>query len=625
MAANGCNVWLLILGLVALPFGAPAEEPREPLRFLGNAAIPPIISLHDGRPEGVAVDLAEALAEKAGLSITIEAMNWADAQKQVESGQADALLQINPLSERQKIFDFSDDLLESKFQIFRRGDRLDIHDLASLNGRKVGVEPSGFPAEYLKYFPKIGLVAISDWQASFAMIRDGRLDAVVVDRWVGEYELYQHKFGDIIGIDPPILTISSKIAVRKGNQDLLDRINFGIRQIKYDGTQNNIIRKWQGKEVIYFTREDIAHYIFYFISVLLFSFLILMIWSRLQIHRQKAAKREHALRTQAESLKVQLETMVEHLPIGAALLDLEGRVVLSNQNYLRYLPSGLAPSVDPDAKRRWVVEGPDGQPLPTSQYPAQRAMRNELAKDVECRYRFPEGRENWVRVSAVPVRRPDGGVAAVVSSIQDIDEQKRAADRQRLLLEELNHRVKNTLAIVQSIAMQTLRVCPNPTEFAESFEGRLQALAQAHNLLTQTRWQGATLQEVVDLTLGPYPGNQVQAGGPSIHLASAVAVSLHLALHELATNAAKFGALSGGQGCVRLSWSLCDEPVPVVRIDWQESGGPPVVPPPRRGFGTRLLEQGLAYDLDANVTLIFNPEGLHCLITFPLSARVAAG
>jgi PAS domain S-box-containing protein len=244
---------------------------------------------------------------------------------------------------------------------------------------------------------------------------------------------------------------------------------------------------------------------------------------------------------------------------------------------------------------------------------------------LEYRLRRKDGVYRWAIDAAAPAFGADGAFAGYIGSVIDITERKQAEESQLLLLEELNHRVKNTLAMVQSIAAQTLRFSEAPEGFPEAFQARLRALAQAHDLLTRSHWQEASLREVVDMTLDPHAGEQrVRVDGPGVALTPAVAVSLHLAFHELATNAAKYGALSVGGGSVDLNWRVVDGPGPALRIEWHETGGPPVLPPSRRGFGSRLIERGLAHELDGEVGIDFDHTGVRCRITIPLSQRIRA-
>ncbi|WP_181176164.1 sensor histidine kinase [Mesorhizobium sp. B2-3-4] len=188
---------------------------------------------------------------------------------------------------------------------------------------------------------------------------------------------------------------------------------------------------------------------------------------------------------------------------------------------------------------------------------------------------------------------------------------------------ELNHRVKNTLAVVQGIAHQTFRGTLATEAFA-AFEGRLMALSAAHNILTQTSWQHAALDQLVSDSLqirGTF-SNRIASSGPAVLLQPNQALPIALALHELLTNAVKYGALSNEAGKVSVEWSCSDRPKPRLKLSWSEFGGPLVSSPSRRGFGSRLIVGGLAADLQAEVAMEFQPQGLVCRIDAPLPERV---
>jgi len=199
------------------------------------------------------------------------------------------------------------------------------------------------------------------------------------------------------------------------------------------------------------------------------------------------------------------------------------------------------------------------------------------------------------------------------------DERRRADEHQRLLINELNHRVKNTLATVQSMAGQSFRSGRSPAEAQEAFVSRLIALSTAQNLLTAERWESADLADVVRMAVAPFedpPGARFTVGGPRTRLAAQHALAIAMALHELGVNAVKFGALSVGGGRVRISWLRT--PDGQVLFVWEETGGPIVEPPARTGFGTRLIQDGLARELGGKVRIDHRPAGLRCEITFPL-------
>jgi len=231
----------------------------------------------------------------------------------------------------------------------------------------------------------------------------------------------------------------------------------------------------------------------------------------------------------------------------------------------------------------------------------------------------------WIHLTASMVRAEDQP-AYILAIISDISARKQAetaqADHQsqlRLLINELNHRVKNTLATVQSMAAQTLRNEPDPTVAFEKFEARLMGLSRVHDILTRESWHGAELHEVVERALRPFDeaGTRFVVQGPPVRLQPGGALTMALILHELATNALKYGALSLPEGRVELSWTY-DPPTRVLEGVWLESGGPQVSEPTRKGFGSRLIERSLRGELKGAAVMDYRAEGLRCT----LSARL---
>jgi two-component sensor histidine kinase len=194
------------------------------------------------------------------------------------------------------------------------------------------------------------------------------------------------------------------------------------------------------------------------------------------------------------------------------------------------------------------------------------------------------------------------------------------------MVAELNHRVKNILAIVQSVAAQTVRSSGSLDAFADAFAGRLKALAIAHDILTETRWSGIGLRELLAAVLAPYRSadeSRVSIFGPAILVPARLVVPLSMVLHELTTNAAKYGALSTRRGTIDISWQLRDSVDQAVALIWQERGGPPVKAPTSPGFGMRLIERVVSHDLDGKTEINYDPAGMRCTMAF--SVREAAG
>jgi PAS domain S-box-containing protein len=220
-------------------------------------------------------------------------------------------------------------------------------------------------------------------------------------------------------------------------------------------------------------------------------------------------------------------------------------------------------------------------------------------------------------VSEVPL----GDRRIFTGIIRDITERKQAEQHRNLLVAELSHRVKNTLASVISVAQQTFRQAQSFKEARSAFEGRIQALAHTHSRLAESNWAGASLAAVIMDEVTPYrggDGRNIRMAGPDVTLGPKSAVSMGMAFHELATNAAKYGALSTPEGSVEIDWGMVRPEDRQLRIRWIERGGPEVAPPTRSGFGRLLLERGLAHELKGKVQLDFAKEGLKCTIVFPL-------
>ena len=248
------------------------------------------------------------------------------------------------------------------------------------------------------------------------------------------------------------------------------------------------------------------------------------------------------------------------------------------------------------------------------------------AREAEYRIRHRDGHWVWVWHRAIATRDPDGRPRRVIGSIIDITERKSSEEQRELLIHELNHRVKNTLATVQSLAAQTIRSAGSFKEFTAAFEARLFALSKTHNLLTEGAWAGASLRALLEVEVEPYAqggeaGRFSLAGLHDVYLGPRAAVALGLAFHELATNAVKYGALSNESGGIAVMWTLehaQEEQQLLLHLVWTEHGGPAVETPRRRGFGTRLIERGIASELGGEVALEHRPEGLRCEMRVPL-------
>lgn len=247
------------------------------------------------------------------------------------------------------------------------------------------------------------------------------------------------------------------------------------------------------------------------------------------------------------------------------------------------------------------------------------AMDPALRADIDVEYRTigrDDGLERWISAKGRGFFDENGAPTRVVGATVDITERKRAELHLRLLVNELNHRVKNSLATIQAIAAQTFHAARSLPQAQEAFTARIVALAEAHDLLTRENWEGADLLDLLSRLEVLHGGPERFAIiGPPVRLSPRMALSLSMVLHELATNAVKYGALSTPRGHVRIAWTVvAGPPQPRLSLTWTEAGGPPVRPPTRRGFGSRLIERGLAAELSGEARIDFAPDGVVCRI-----------
>ncbi|MEE7490276.1 PAS domain S-box protein [Methylobacterium oryzae CBMB20] len=247
----------------------------------------------------------------------------------------------------------------------------------------------------------------------------------------------------------------------------------------------------------------------------------------------------------------------------------------------------------------------------------------------EYRFRKADGSYAHVLDRGYVLRDASGQAVRMIGAMLDITERKRAEEHQRLLTGELQHRVKNTLAMVQAVANQTFRNAADLDAARDAFSARLILLGRAHDILTRASWTEAPIADVVDGALAVHQGGagtRIRVVGPGVLLAAKPALALALALHELATNAAKYGALSTAEGSVDLRWHVVHEAAePRFCLTWSEMGGPPILAQPtRRGFGSRLIERSFAAEVGGEVRLNYAPTGLICRLEAPLAAMQEA-
>jgi|BarGraIncu00222A_1022003.scaffolds.fasta_scaffold08635_4 PAS domain S-box-containing protein len=319
--------------------------------------------------------------------------------------------------------------------------------------------------------------------------------------------------------------------------------------------------------------------------------------------------------------------LLDALPAAIYTTDAAGRLTYYNEAAVELW--GHRPALgSSEWCGSWKLFWPDGTPMPHDECPMAVALKEDRAvRGQEAACERPDG----TRVPFIPYPTPlhdeSGKLIGAVNMLVDITERKRTEEQQALLVRELHHRVKNTLATVQAIMGSTARSSETIEDFKNALIGRIGSLAKTHLLLAD-EGSTTTFADILHSELDAFDdgtGKRIRLSGPDVDVPSRLAVSLGMAMHELTTNAAKYGALSVFGGKVDVTWTVVIEATRrSLNIDWVESGGPPVAAPTRQGFGARLLEFVLPGQIQAKATIDYRPDGVHvhCAVPMPAETKV---
>jgi PAS domain S-box-containing protein len=328
--------------------------------------------------------------------------------------------------------------------------------------------------------------------------------------------------------------------------------------------------------------------------------------------------------------EARLLATLQQFPGGVGLIDRQGSFILRHGD-LAKLWSDVIPARDPELARRWRAFDADRRPLQLCDYPAARALRGEtVVPGTDFLHTAEDERETWIRVTAAPFRNAAGEIDGAVAILQNVDAEKRAEQAKELLIAELQHRTRNLLAVVSSLAAETLASSPSLNDFSAAFTSRLGALSRVQSLLSRVDAQPVTIDALVRLelhALGAEPDSRrIVVAGPAVALPKTSVQILALAVHELATNARKYGALARQDGRLAVTWDVKrDAGVRRLILDWHESGIETRMEHAdrRRGFGRRLIEEALPYQLGAQTKLEFAPNAVRCSVAMELECSAS--
>ncbi|WP_343562451.1 ATP-binding protein [Kiloniella sp. b19] len=396
---------LLCLGLLALS-SLQAKANDEPHLFLGNNNIPPMLFQDNGQPMGIVADLFEALSEEIeNEAIVFELDDWQKAQERVRAGEAAGLLQLNRNPAREEYLLFSDTLLVSEFVIFHHADRKDIKRVEDLFGLKVAVEPAGYPASILNRHSPIKPVFVGSWELGFKMVQDGTVDALITDRWVGEYILAHSQLKNITVAARPIEKLVSHIAVTKDHPELLKAINEALARLHSSGRFETILNRWRGSQVVYISAREkqLQEYIEIALGIVLFLLALLILQAlrlrnrNTQIQKQNEILEERVLeRTeQLRHEKKRLEEIVWGTQTATWEWDIPSDTASFNERWAEMIGYSLS-ELAPTTFKTWeAFTHPDD--LAASKALLERHFRDESSHyETEIRMKHRHGHWVWI-------------------------------------------------------------------------------------------------------------------------------------------------------------------------------------------------------------------------------------
>ena len=341
-----------------------------------------------------------------------------------------------------------------------------------------------------------------------------------------------------------------------------------------------------------------------------------------QLAMQSVGSISDAVLASAASSRLNLlETMMEAVPVGIVLADSRGRIIHGNSCVEAMLRHPVLFSESTDDYGEWVSFHEDGRRVASEEYPLSRVLRDgEENAELDVNYQRGDGTRFWLRIIGKPVKDREGRTIGATVALVDIDEERRLQKIQKVLIGELNHRVKNAFAVVKSIVAQSLRGTEMPESLRTTLDERLNAYAAAHSRLVGNQWDNARLDEIAEQIVGPIGNGRVTISGPPLSLPTRQGLAFSMAFYELTTNALKYGALSVPEGQVDLCWEIAgsgDQRRLAVR--WQETGGPHCSEPNRKGFGSFVTGRALAAETGGKVDAQFHEGGLRWNLDMPLN------
>ncbi len=314
------------------------------------------------------------------------------------------------------------------------------------------------------------------------------------------------------------------------------------------------------------------------------------------------------------------ETMFETVPVGVIMADATGRIVYGNSHVETMVGHPVHYSEDPEEYVAWKSFHPDGRRVESEEYPLYRVLfDDEDHCELDVHYERGDGSRFWMRIIGKAVKDPQGELIGATVALVDIDEERRLQKMQKVLIAELNHRVKNAFSVVKSIVAQSLRGEDVPAGLRDKLDDRLQSYAIAHSRLVGKEWDSARLDEIAKEIVHAIERERVHMTGSAVSIPGRQALAFSMAFYELATNSVKYGSLSVPKGRVELDWKVTGTADDArLHLTWREVGGPPCSEPKTRGFGSFITGRGLAAETGGKVSADYGIKGLQWTLEMPM-------
>lgn len=340
-----------------------------------------------------------------------------------------------------------------------------------------------------------------------------------------------------------------------------------------------------------------------------------------ELEQAEEGRRTDALAARELSQRLrQFEAALDLVPVGVVLADTNGRIVLGNSRVEEMVGHPVLHSEDVDSYDEWISFHEDGRRVESQDYPLSRVIRDgEDEASIDVHYQRGDGGRFWMRILGRPVTDEDGNRTGAAVALIDIEEERRLLAQHKVLIGELNHRVKNAFTVVKSIVSQSLRKGNVPLGLRQTIDERLDAYSQAHAKLVSSTWDHASIRTLAKDVVEPIAGERAKIEGPTVDLPSRQALALSMAFYELATNALKYGSLSVPDGQVDLSWAIStDGDHDHLTIDWVEKKGPPATEPGDKGFGSFIIDRALAMETSGHVKTDYSKQGFRWKLVMPV-------